>query len=201
MANRLCLLSDVRDRIGVEATDTANDDAIRGIIRGVSALFDQVTNRTLLLNASDATETLIPSGDMIHLKRYPIVSVTSVKEALDYDFAAATALTVNTAYRVMNQRGVIFRLSIDWLKKHDSVQVVYKGGYVAPGDTPAASETALPGELREAAIMQSQFILKRRDDIGQTSHSNTGFSVTTFSPMNLLPMVRAILKKHKRWAI
>ena len=80
------------------------------------------------------------------------------------------------------------------------IRVVYKGGYVAPADTVDTGETALPDDLREAAIEQSQFIFKRRNDIGLTSVSTNGMSISKYSAMDLLPNVKKILERYRRIA-
>ena len=80
VTGRLCTLSDVRNRCGYETTTTEDDTAILDIIRGVSVQFDTYTCRTLLLNATDATEYFDGGDNIISVPRYPIVSVTSLTE-------------------------------------------------------------------------------------------------------------------------
>lgn len=194
----LCLLQDVRDRVGTETSNTTDDAAIQDMIRGVSGQFDTYADRIFLLNSSDATETFSSFGRYLSVPRFPIVSVTSVKEASDYDFSSATSLTVNDAYRVVNDKGYIYRLAASWSSGPDENQVVYKGGYVGPGATVSAGETALPNDIREAAIMQVQFVLNRRGDVGLTAVSSTGMSITKFSAMDLLPLVKKTLNMYRR---
>jgi|GEM_PF-703485 len=199
ITGRLCTLADVRTRLGYPTTTTDDDDMIYDAIRGVSAQFDSYCNRTLLLNATAATETYDGGGELLVVKRYPIVSVTSVKEATDYDFDNADALTVNSAYRLMEEKGIIASLNGRFITGADVVQVVYTGGYVAPSDTVGTGETALPDDIREAAIEQVSFLVKRKDDIGLTAVSAQGVNITKFSPIDLLPNVKRILNKYRRW--
>ena len=196
----LCTLSDVRTRKGYETTDTSDDEAIYDIIRGVSAMFDIECNRTLLLPSAAQTLTMNGrDGDTLISPYYPIVSVTSIKETTDYDFDNTDALTENTDYRVIASQGILHRLNTVWLRGIDNIQVVVKGGYVPPSETVGTGETALPDEIREAAIQQSLFFLQRRSDIGLISVSAIGSSISKHSKLELLPFVRSILNKHRRY--
>ena len=200
VTGRLCLLQDVRDRIGKSDGDTVDDAAINDIIRGMSSTFDQFCNRTILLNSAAATEYYDGGYDCIMLPRFPLATVTSITESAEgtYDWDNETALTNNEDYRVINSTGWIKRLhGNEFMEGIETVRIVYTGGYVAPGITVGTGETALPDSIREAAIEQSQFIFKRRDDIGLTSVSTQGMSVTKFSAIDLLPMVKKILNKYK----
>lgn len=197
---RLCLLQDVRERVGTETATTTNDTAINDIIRGVSAIFDEYCLRTFILNSTDATEYFDGGDNVIIVHRFPIVSVTSLTESPEgtYDWDNETALTENTHFRVIKTAGMIKRIvGAVFMPGVETIRLVYKGGYTAAGVTPGTGETALPNDIREAAIEQSQFTLKRRDDIGLTATSGQGLSITKFSPMDLLPMVRKILNKYR----
>jgi len=152
------------------------------------------------LTVADLTEYTMASGPFLKTRAYPIASVNSIKESYTYDFTNATALTANTDYRLVDSgvKGLIYRYYGIWPLLPDSVELKYRGGYVSAGQTPAAGETAMPDDLREAAIMQASFIFKRRNDIGLTSVSAEGGSINSFSPMDLLPMVKDTLNNYKR---
>jgi hypothetical protein len=196
----LCTRDDLRERCNIEDSDTQYDALMDSIIRGVSGKFDIETNRTLLLNASDVTETFKGGLGVIIVPRFPIVSVTSVTESLDYDWASETALTADDDYRVVKKTGSIYRLHCTFLSGPDVVQIVYKGGYVGPEDTATTSQTALPDEIREAAIQQAQFIFQRREAVGLTSTSSPGLSVSTYSGSDMMPQVKSVLRKYRRYA-
>jgi len=196
-AGRICTLSDVKDRLGI--TDTETDSLINRIILGIEAMFNSFTNRKLLLNSTD--ETYYFSGDGRHrvvLPRYPVVSITSIKESYDYDFDNTDSLIANTDYRLIAETGVICRIASTWCNYEDGVQVVYKGGYVAAGQTPGDGQTAMPADLREAAIEQASYIYKRKHDIGLTAQSFDGGSINKFAPIDLLPLVKTILDNYRR---
>jgi len=195
---RICTLADVKDRLGI--TDTEHDGTINRIIAGLESVFNSKTNRQLIINAADVTEYHTGESQHINTTRYPIASITSIKEAYDYDFDSADALVANSGYRIISggKNGIIYRMYNKWLKNEDGIQVVYRGGYAPAGQAPGAGETALPDDLREAAIEQASFIFKRRDDIGLSSTSHDGGSINKFSAMKLLPMVSEILDRYRR---
>jgi len=197
-AARLCTLDDVKSRLGITKTD--DDTVIGSIIAGMESIFNIFTSRLLLQNSADATEYYTGRGMYLHLKRYPIISLTSVKEALDYDFTSAIALTVNSEYRLINsgKNGIIYRVCSAWPDLPDCIEVKYRGGYCAAGATPASGEIALPADIREAAILQVCLFFKRKDDIGLSSMGAQGGSANKFTDMELLPIVKQLLDNYRR---
>lgn len=193
---RICTLADVKDRLGISSTE--DDILINRIITGLEAVFDNHTLRKLILNSADETIYWTGSCSRIILPRYPIVSITSIKEASYYDFDNATALIANSDYRLLSGNEMLYKIGSPWCRYEDSIQIIYKGGYVAANQIPAAGQTAMPADLREAAIEQTSFIYKRRMDIGLSAVSGEGGSINKFSDMELLPLVRDILDSYKK---
>lgn len=193
----LCTLQDLKDRLGI--TKTEHDDTLNAIITGFAARADTFCDRTLIAPASDVTECYTGQSEYLQLKQYPVIAITSIIESWDYGFDE-TALTANTDYRLMNsgKKGMLSRLYTSWLAKDDSIQVIYRAGFIAAGVSPQAGETALPGDLREAAIQQCTFIFKRRDDIGLSGVSFDGGGIQKFSSMSLLPDVEKVLTAYRR---
>ena len=195
---RICTLTDVKDRLGL--TDTEYDTMINRLIAGLETIFENYTRRKLLVSAVDVTEYFSGCGSLLLLNRWPVVSITSVKLAYDYDFDSADALVENTELRQVaaGKNGIIHRINMSWPENPDTIQVIYRGGYCSAGQTPGEGEFALPADLREAAIEQASFLFKRKDDIGLSSVSAEGGSISKFSAMDLLPMVKKILDNYKK---
>lgn len=193
----LCTLEDLKTRLGL---GSEQDAMLTRIIASFAAIAKTWTGRTLIAPAADATEYYTGCGEFLQVTAYPIIGITSIKEAADYDYANATALVANTDYRLVKGglRGVLHRSWCDWLALPDGIQIVYRGGYCAAGVTPSTGEYELPDDLREAAIEQCSFIFKRRDDIGVSSNSIQGGSINVFANMDLLPMVKQILDSYRR---
>lgn len=198
-AGRICTLADVKDRLGITKTD--HDITINRIISGLEAIFNSHTKRKLLVNAADVTEYYTGLSCYLQLARFPIVSITSIKIAYDYNFDSVDALTANTDYRLVNggKNGILYRVYSTWPEiVEDAIQVIYRGGYCSAGQSPGAGEIALPADLREAAIEQASFIFKRKDDIGLSSVGFDGGSINKFSAIDLLPMVKKVLDTYRR---
>jgi len=196
----LCLLADVKTRLGID-DKTDFDTIIDSIIAGVDGLFDAYCGRPLLMTDEDVTEyySADEAWRRILLNRYPVISITSIKEASDYDFTAAESLVLNTDYRPVNSglNGIILRLNADWLAGEDVIEVVYRGGYCGAGEAASQGEYKLPDELREAAIQQSCFMFKRKDDLGLSAISSQGGSISKFADVELLPLVKQTLDNSK----
>jgi len=195
-AGRICTLTDVKDRLGLSGTD--HDQAIERIISGLDSIFESYAHRILLVNAAETTEYYTGLGVRLQLKRYPVVSITSVKQAYDYDFDSADALGADTDYRLITANGILYRINAFWPEVEQGIQIIYRGGYCSAGQAPGEGEFAMPADLREAAIEQACFLFKRRDDIGLSGVSAEGGSISKFSPMDLLPMVKKILDSYRR---
>lgn len=199
---RVCTLADVKDRLGI--TETDNDFLVNRIIAGLEEIFNAYTRRKLLVTAADVTEyyTAESGEKYLHLRRYPSVSITSIKESFDYEFDSTQAQIADTDYRLVRggKNGILLSLLGDWFAVEDGIQVIYRGGYCSAGVTPNSliGELALPSDIREAAILQASFVFKRKDDIGLTSVSFDSGSISKYGPMELLPMVKQILDKYRR---
>jgi hypothetical protein len=195
---RLCTLTDIKLRLGLTTTD--NDQLLARIVAGIEPVFNRYTRRYLIANAVDVTEYFTGCGNRLLLNRYPVISITSIKISSIYDFDNETALVANSGYRIVagGKNGIVFGILYDWPDIPDAIQVVYRGGYCAAGQTPGSGEYALPDDLREAAIEQASFLFKRKDDLGLSSVSIQGGSISKFSDLELLPLVRQILDSYKR---
>lgn len=201
----LCTINDIKTRLGEGGT--AFDDLLTQIAAGFTARADQFCSRGLLVTAADVTEYYAGSSQMIQLRRYPVVSIASIKECLDYNFDDAAPLLADTDYRLIgpgaDNRGILMRMYGCWLGGFDGVQVVYSGGFCAAGVTPEenSGEHLLPDDLREAAIQQCSFLFKRKDDIGLSGVSFQGGSFSKFESLKLLPEVAAVLDSYRRLVI
>jgi len=195
---RICTLTDIKNRLGIDHSNY--DTALADIIRGIEGVFNNFTGRQLLQTAADVTEYYTGVSQLIELRRYPVISITSIKESWSYAFDDVDALTADSNYRLINggKYGTVRRFYAPWMRQDDSIQVIYRGGYVPAGDLPGDGEHAIPGDLREVAIEQASFVFKRKDDIGLTAVSFDGGSISKFAAIKLLPQVETILKNYRR---
>lgn len=125
----------VKDRMKLLSTDTEHDAVIDVILRNVSDMLAREAGRVVdgvaCLERSTVVETFSPEpGDMfIRLTARPVVSITSITEAVHGAHSAATALVNLTDYYTNLARGRVVRIG-RWPAGAETVRVTYVGGYV-----------------------------------------------------------------------
>ena len=80
-------------------------------------------------------------------------------------------------------------------------RVTYSGGYVVPGTTPGAGQTALPADLEWAAVEQVAAWFQQRDKLGLLRHWPSGGIFLALQQLPLLPQVAASLRPYQRWSV
>lgn len=109
----------------------------------------------------------------VNLRRFPIVSVQSVKESSTGDFTGVTALSATDLSTPAQGRIGALRHRTRPFTKGD-LQVTYTGGI-------AKSTGAVPPALRNAATRLAAFLAKRAQDIGLTQVTAKDSSVSIFA--------------------
>lgn len=197
----LCTLAQLKSRLGI--SDSDSDTLLGEIITGVSAQLQGQggCGRQLALDSGRVEYINVAEQRMasIWVDRYPIASITEVKEALYEQFDDADALTVNESYQFNPDTGELRRIGW-WLYGMRTVKVTYDGGYVLPDDVAGEGETELPAEIVEAAIEQASFVYQRRDSLGLTSVGSQGGSASAYAQDKLLPGVAETMKGFRRYA-
>jgi hypothetical protein len=201
----LCTVKDIKDRLGLTDEQTDHDAVIAQIIAGFTSLADRMTNRVLLATEEDVLEYYTGGTALLQVRRYPILTITSVKESETGDFDEAAALIEGDDWRLVSKglSGVIRRLWGLWSPEIDGIQIVYRGGYAAAGaeeqeDGLPDGEIAMPADLREAAIKQCSMEFQRRDDLGISGTTFEGGGFNKFTDMQMLPVVRDVLESYRR---
>ena len=159
----------------------------------IEVLIDSFTRQveivaSRLVRVAARTETFSPVAGQraVQLAAYPVSSVSSVKESLDGDFSTVTALPASEYH--VNADGVLRLRWRAFFEGAGSVQVVYTGGL-------ARDVGAVPADLRVAAARQVAYWSQRRGQLGVTSESVGGQSVTTFA-QDLLPDVERVVRSY-----
>ena len=131
----------------------------------------------------------------IVLDRYPVENIGAI--AMRDNAAAAWVAQSGLLYEVDAAAGILSLpgpLGSRWMK----CQVLYTGGYVLPGATAEAGQTALPADLESACLDQVAYWYQNRHSLriadldGKTSPTRGDKSTV------LLPVVEEILKGYKR---
>jgi hypothetical protein len=189
----LTQLATVKTRLGI--TDSVNDTILTNALNAISARFDKETNRTL---ARTANATFEFDGDKteIVLPIYPVESVSAFHTKSD-EATGWVAVSPNPAY-LIRKASVISLVEGSIAGSDELARVTYTGGYVLPGTSVGAGQTALPSDLEQACVEQCCYWYQRRRELGLVSIAGEGGSIQQFAQLDLLPSVKAVLKKYER---
>jgi hypothetical protein len=188
----LTQLSTVKDRLAI--TVSTYDTLLTNAIKAVSDRFDQLTNRTLSRTV-DTTQEFTANDTEIILACYPLETVSKFEiksnetegwveqTGVDYLIRNACVISLNTRLGTASQQS----------------RITYTGGYVLPGATPGAGQTALPNDLEQAAVEQVAYWYRNKDVLGLIRNWPSGGTYQVFRNAELLPGVEATLKNYERW--
>src|SRR5437870_5174562 len=142
----LTQLSTVKSRLALTVTDY--DDLLTSAIKAVSDRFDKECNRNLA-RATAATHEFDASDTEILPPCYPVEAVT--KFELKANETDGWSEQTSVQYLIRRQCVISLSSPVSTINSQPSTcRVTYTGGYVLPGDTPAAAQTALPDDLEQA---------------------------------------------------
>jgi hypothetical protein len=129
------------------------------------------------------------------LQAFPVSSITTIHYDPDLAYGAATLLSSDD-YRVVRNGDVgQFMLLISVAPWPSSLKVVYVGGMAA---NAGAFVTAFP-DIAGAVDAQVAFLFQRRKEFGLEGVSGAGGSISMYSPVTFLPMLRQVLAKYRRF--
>ncbi len=194
----LTQLSTVKSRLALTVTDY--DDLLTNAIRAVSARFDKETNRTLS-RTTTATHEFDADDTEILPPRYPVESVTK----FELKSNETDGWSEQTGVQYLIRRQCVISLSAplnsqpSTLNSTGLARVTYIAGYVLPGETPSADQTALPDDLEQAAVEQVSYWFRNREKSGLLRSWPHDGTYEVFPQSDLLLEVRAVLKKYERF--
>lgn len=188
----LAQLSTVKTRLGI--TDTTDDTLLTNFIESASARFDAECHRSLE-RAVNAVEEF--SGDVMEIRvaRYPIESVSQFHHKENETDGWQLQSDVDYLIR----RGCVISLAGALGSQTQQCKVTYTGGYVLPGTTPGAGQTALPDDLEHACVEQVAYWYQNRHRLGLLSVPADGRTFYQLAKIDLLPQVESVLMKYERW--
>src|SRR5512140_2471084 len=197
----LTQLATVKARLGIAPADTTQDDLLTRAIQAVSARFDRECNRTLARTV-DAKHEFRATDREIVARCYPIETVS--KFELKRTEGEGWVEQAGADYLV--RQSCIVSLSAPLCFVSEAIipviaRVTYTGGYVLPGTTPGAGQTALPADLESAAVEQVAVWHQQKDKLGLFRHWPSSGTYLVLSQLPLLPQVVAMLRPHRRWAV
>jgi hypothetical protein len=199
----LTQLTTVKARLNIAPADTTQDDLLTRAIAAVSARFDHECNRTFARTVG-ATQEFSATDTEIIAQCYPIEAVSKFElktsevggwveqTVTDYLVRQACVISLGAALSAVAQ-GLLINPGLG--------RVTYTGGYVLPGTTPGAGQTALPADLESAAVEQVAVWYQNRDKLGLIRHWPSNGTYLVLSQLPLLPQVVAMIRPYRRWAI
>ncbi len=190
----LTTLQTVKDRLRVP--DNADDDRLTNFIKLASAQIERWCNRTFG-RTEDAVQEFQADFVDVPVAIYPIEVVSGVdvfygqregwQPQQNYDFEIRDGCVVHFYGRLATQR--------------HQARLTYTGGYVLPGATPGDGQVALPDEIEQACVEQVAWLYQAKDRLGVTGVSGDGGSISQFAAADLLPIVKNLLLKHRRFVL
>jgi len=195
----LSTLSSLKLRLALPDLDVQYDALLTTFLTALSSRFDKETNRTLMRTVNSLHE--FDAGDTEILPAcYPIESVS--KFELKTSEAEGWVEQTNVTYLIRRNCIVSLASPLSTLTTQPSTcRLTYTGGYVMPGTSPGAGQTALPSDLEQAAVEQVAYWFQNRDKLGLLRHWPHQGTYLQFDKIDLLPSVTAVLKQHQRWTI
>jgi uncharacterized phiE125 gp8 family phage protein len=190
----LAQLSTIKNRLGI--TDTTDDTLLTNFIEFASGRFERETNR-LLERTVSATEEFPGDATEIVVARFPLESVSSFH--LKENETEGWVLQSNIDYII--RRACVISLAVPLATKYDQGRVTFTGGYVLPGTTPGAGQTALPDDLEHACTEQVAYWYQNRHRLGLLSIPAEGRTFYSLAQIDLLPHVKELLKWHERYTL
>src|SRR5881396_3780774 len=151
----LTQLTTVKSRLALTVTDY--DDLLTSAIKAVSARFDKETNRTLA-HTTTATHEFNANDTEILPPCYPVEAVT--KFELKSNETDGWTEQTGVQYLLRRQCVISLHSPLSSLPSSRIGRVTYTGGYVLPGTTLGAGQTALPDDLEQAAVEQVAYWLQ-----------------------------------------
>ena len=185
-------LSTVKTRLGIDQFDVTNDVILANAIMALSVRFDKICNRTFARTVN-ATEEFDATDVEILPLCYPIEAVNrfEVKEN------EIDGWIEQTAVKYLLREGCVISLETR-LGFCGLARVTYTGGYVLPGATVGAGQTALPDDLEQAAVEQVASWFQNRDKLGLVRNWPKGGVYEEFVQAELLISVTEVLRKYER---
>jgi len=198
-------LARVRALLGFAAGDTTQDTLLQQLIAATSARIEDEMGRLAKKLERTELHSLEEAQHVLALKATPVdtAQAFTIKGNTAPDFASSTALTVNQAYTLKPDSGLV-RIFSSYTAPRRSTsnfpagpiffQVVYTGGMAA--DT-ATFITAYP-DIAQATDLQVAYLHKRRTT-GAGGNITVGAGSTQFeSEYGLLKEVRSLIARHRR---
>jgi hypothetical protein len=192
----LTQLSTLKSRLAIDQFDLTFDGILTNAIKAVSAQFDKECNRTLARSVNVTQEFGAEETELL-LASYPLESVA--KFELKSNETDGWVQQSAVEYLIRRNCVISLRARLGFFRQQG--RVTYTGGYVLPGTTPAAGQTALPDDLEQAAVEEAAYWFQNREMLGLVRNRPYQGDYQQFAQLDLLLNVKAVLKRYERWMV
>jgi len=188
----------------LEITGTSQDDVIDNYIKIVSQRIEDFIDRPLHQTSRTEEYDLRPRQTKLFLRAYPLTAqnqITSIKIALDWDFASVTAVDSNDYHVDLDTGTVNFTfipiknyMGNNLMTAPNAVQVVYTGGLATSTANVIANYPAIASACEQQVIA----MWRRRDQPMQKATKIGEYGATIEGPLRFLPDVVEALMPYRR---
>jgi hypothetical protein len=162
ITNGYCTLAELKARLGIALTDTADDATLEQVITAVSRQIDNETGRRFWVNATDEIRYESSSFSDVLFLVEDVVSLTAL--ATDGDASRTWATTwAATDYALLPANAALDGVPYTW------IEIAPNGNYTFPRGRNAIKLTgkfgwsAAPAPIKEGCLLQCERIFLRKD--------------------------------------
>ena len=193
-----CSLPELKARIWPDGVtpDSVDDAILSSIISAVSREIDNMCGRRFYTTTADETRRFTTEDREYLYPEYDVISVTSIK--VDYDGDKTYETTLDTSdYDLMPTNASTDSKPYAWIQispqgsecwpTHvNGIQIVGKFGW-----------SAVPGSIKEACLLQSARLWKRRDAVFGIISNPAGGDMRLIDRLD--PDVQLLLWAYRKW--
>lgn len=191
----LTQLSTVKARLEIDEFDVKYDALLTNAIKATGARFEMICRRKFARTTNIQQEYELREPHIL-LTLYPFESLTTWETRTDPN--GSWNDVTGLAYDV-TQKCVL--TPVTQLPCAGRGRITYTAGYVMPGDTVEAGQTALPDDLEQAAVEQVAAWFTNRDKVGLIRNWPKAGVYQEFQQSELLPSVAEVLAAYTRPAM
>lgn len=179
----LVSLSEVKNFIGMEKSDSLTDDLLEDLINRISVLFESYMNRNVL--SREYTEDHDGKGAMVLFpKQSPITTVSGIWDDYDWEYTDDDLIDADN-YKIIDENCIVFK-NVALNNYTANIRITYTAGF-----------TTVPDDLKQATISEVTRMYKNKNQLDVTTKTLSDGSVI-ISGGKFLPLTHVTLKKYKR---
>jgi hypothetical protein len=191
----LTQLLTIKARLGIDEFEVKDDALLTHALEAVTDRFDKECGRALARTV-DAQQEFSADETELRVGCYPIEAVTQFELKAN----EIEGWIPQSGIKFLVRRRCVISLAARLGSWCEQGRVTYTGGYVLPGNIAGPGQVELPHDLEQSAVEQVAYWYQNRDHLGVFRQWPKGGTYQQFVDLDLLPSVRAVLRKYERWS-